>query len=140
MKTVLVVVITLLANAGALAHESDRDIQLKATNDELTKRVAELLDENAKLKAHVTDIVKQMREAPNSKKVIIGGCNPQGIYENLMLEFASHNRNNFLEPWLQENGKQCTEKDFEFIEGTLLREVTFTSRAEELIRYFRSIR
>ena len=82
MRFLCAVLITLLTTT-IFAHESDHEIQLKAAADELTKRVAELLDENSKLKAHVTDIVKQMREAPTGKKVVVGGCNPQGIQGDL---------------------------------------------------------
>ena len=64
MQFLCAVLVTLLTTTSVFAHESDREIQLKAAYDELTKRVAELLDENSKLKAHVSDLVKQMRAAP----------------------------------------------------------------------------
>ena len=140
MQFICAVLVTLLTSTSLFAHESDREIQLKAANDELTKRVAELLDENSKLKAHVSDIVKQMREAPAGKKVVVGGCNPQGIQETFMLEYDRMNRDEFLGPWLGKNGKQCTEEELRFIEETLIREVYHSSRPKELIRYFRSIR
>ena len=140
MKFLCTVLITLLTTTSIFAHESNREIQLKAANDELTKRVAELLDENSKLKAHVTDIVKQMREAPAGKKVVVGGCNAQGIQEALMLEFGRMDRHEFLGPWLEKNGKQCTEEEPKFIEKTLIPEVYYSSRPEELVRYFGSIR
>jgi len=140
MHYLFTVLLTLFTATSLFAHESDREIQLKAANDELTKRVAELLDENSKLKAHVTDIVKQMRQAPTGNKVVVIGCNPQGIHEKLMLQFTQRQRHQFLNPWLEKHGKQCSKEDLQFIEKTLIREVYFNSRSKELVRYFRSIR
>ena len=41
--------LALMSPYSASAHESDREVQLKAANDELTTRVAELLKENKRL-------------------------------------------------------------------------------------------
>ena len=145
MRLLGILTLTTLLTSSLHAHESDRELQMKAANDELTKRVAELLDENAKLKAHVANVLKQMREAPSGNTNInLEGCNPQAIYEKFMLQYEksiySGGRWSFIEPWLKKNGKQCTEEDFKYIETTFLPEMSLTSRSEELIRFFRKTR
>lgn len=146
MRLIGILTLTALLTANLQAHESDRELQMRAANDELTKRVAELLDENAKLKAHVANVLKQMREAPPGRtNIVLAGCNPRAIYETFMIQYvksmsSSGSRRSFLEPWLKKNGKQCTEEDFKYIETTLLPEMYYTSRSKELIRFFRNTR
>ena len=140
MRFIGILTLSLLLAASSQAHESDRELQMKAANDELTKRVAELLDENAKLKAHVASILKQMREAPSSSaSLVVGGCNPQSIYDQFMLEFSYGNRNELIESFLKSNGRNCSEADFKFIEG-LYTDFYPTFRTKELIKYYRNTR
>ena len=146
MRLLGILTLTALLTSSLHAHESDRELQMKAANDELTKRVAELLDENTKLKAHMANVLKQIREAPPGKtNIVIVGCNPQAIYENLMIQYVrtmywNGSRRSFIEPWLQKNGKKCTEEDFKYIETTFLPEMYDTNRSKELIRFFRKTR
>ena len=130
-------------SANVIAHESDREIQLKAANDELTKRVAELLDENAKLKAHTAKIQKQIREAPAGKPVAVStGCintSYDAFYDNFILNMTWKQRAPFVAKVLEQNGKACSKQDLDFIKDRLLSHMSATNfRLIELLNFYRS--
>ena len=130
-------------SANVIAHESDREIQLKAANDELTKRVAELLDENAKLKAHTAKIQQQVLEAPTGKPIAIAtGCitpSHDAFYDDFILNTAWSDRNTLILAILEKSGKECSKDDLEFISNRLMREMyKHNSRLNELLRFYKS--
>ena len=135
-------------SANVIAHESDREIQLKAANDELTKRVAELLDENAKLKAHTAKIQQQIREAPAGEPVAIAtGCikpNYDVFFDNYILKYKKANRDDLVVQILEENGRNCSRQDLDFIDRRLIPEMLSNAhnmdRIKELVRFLKSKR
>ena len=146
MKSIFLFIIMFLTTLNVLAHESDREIQLKAANDELTQRVAELLDENAKLKAHAANIQQQVRDAPAGKPVVLAtGCikpNNEDFFDDYIIKRKKHMRDDYVMTLLETNGRNCSKEDLEFIERRLMPEmydgVDESSRIKELMRFYRS--
>ena len=87
--------------SGANAHESDREARLKAANDELTTRVAELLKENKRLE----EFAKQALIATSNKQQVVAGCDTQALRETMV---TGHGQAWVAQKWLKENGKKCT--------------------------------
>lgn len=92
----------------AHAHESNREAQLKATNDELTLRVAELLKENERLEA----FAKEALIAKSNNKKIVEGCDTKDLRREIVSTagYASTARY-----WLDRHGDKCNEEQLEFL-------------------------
>lgn len=143
MKSIFLFIIMSLTTLNVLAHESDREIQLKAANDELTQRVAELLDENARLKAHAANIQQQMRDAPAGQPVVLAtGCinsSYDAFYDDFILNKTWGQRAPFILEILEKNGKACSKEDLDFIHDRLKNDMDRTNwRLNELLRFYRS--
>jgi len=143
MKSIFLFIIMSLTTLNVLAHESDREIQLKAANDELTQRVAELLDENARLKAYSAKIQQQIRDAPADKPVVLAtGCitpSYDAFYDDFILTKIWGQRHTLIVSILEKNGKECSKDDLDFISDRLWPEMyTEGTRLRELMRFYRS--
>lgn len=146
MKSIFLFIIMSLTTVNVLAHESDREIQLKAANDELTQRVAELLDENAKLKAHAANIQQQMRDAPAGKPVVLAtGCikpNYEDFFDDYILKYSKNARDELVGRILESDGKNCSKQDLDFIDDRLIPEMypsdNWMSRIKELMKFLKA--
>ena len=146
MKSIFLFIIMSLTTLNVLAHESDREIQLKAANDELTKRVAELLEENARLKAYSEKIQQQVRDAPAGKAIVLAtGCikaNYDDFFERYILKTKKSERDDLVVQILETDGKSCSKQDLDFIGRRLMPEMWqnsgHSSRIKELMRFLKS--
>ena len=81
---------------------------LRAANDELTIRVAELLEENERLQAFVE---KALIAQSNNKSVSVG-CNPQELRRVLVTGSGS---NSTAKKWIDANQANCTKQELSYI-------------------------
>lgn len=102
------VLILLLGNSSASAHVPDDAATLKAANDALTIRVAELLEENARLQA----FVEQALLAQSAGQPVAPGCDPQDLRRTLVEGSGSPLSAN---EWLKKNAEDCSTTDLAYI-------------------------
>jgi hypothetical protein len=95
---------------SAVAHESDREITLKAANDELTLRVAELLAENKRLQ----DFTKKALVAKSQGKTISKGCDPQKLRKKIVTG-AGIDHTDIVKKWINANEANCTIEELTYI-------------------------
>jgi Tfp pilus assembly protein PilX len=93
---------------SAVAHESDREITLKAANDELTLRVAELLVENKRLQ----DFTKKALVAKSQGKTISKGCDPQKLRKKMV---TGTDHPDSVNKWINANEANCTKEELTYI-------------------------
>lgn len=111
MKKLLSIAI-ILVSTHVSAHESQREAQLKATNDELTMRVAELLEQNARLEA----FAKRALVAQSQERTVVVGCDVRGIRKT-MVEGSGKPR--VLKDWLIKHQSSCTTKQLQDIKKNM---------------------
>ena len=102
------ILLILFITPTVMAHDSDEVLTLKAANDALTMRVAELLEENKRLEKFVK---KAMVAKASNKKVSIG-CDPQELREQLVLVDG---RPSSANQWLEAHYEDCTKADLKEI-------------------------
>jgi len=114
-------IISLVALALALtspypasAHESDREVQLKAANDELTTRVAELLKENKRLE----EFAMQALIAKSNNEKVVPGCDTQALRKTMVTGSGSAST---AQKWLDQNGEKCTKEQLKYLWENLQR-------------------
>ena len=105
---IFVAAIFLAGNASVVAHEPDDMATLKAANDALTIRVAELLEENARLQAFVEQALLSQSEG----KPVTRGCDPQDMRRALV---EGRGQPAIANTWLKANGDECSKQDLEYI-------------------------
>ena len=133
----------LLIGASVHAHESNRELQLKAANDELTMRLAEVLAENEQLRASAAELVNSVRSS-GSTKPIATGCFEEShdrFLDRFILTKKALYRFVLINPLLEERGASCTLADLEFIERDLIPQMSRDSdqtRTKELVAYLKS--
>ena len=106
--------LALTSTYPASAHESDREVQLKAANDELTTRVAELLKENKRLE----EFAMQALIAKSNNEKVVPGCDTQALRKTMVTGsgFAST-----AQKWLDQNGEKCTKEQLKYLWENLQR-------------------
>lgn len=102
------ILLILFITPTVMAHDSDEVLTLKAANDALTMRVAELLAENKRLE----EFVKKAMVAKASNRKVSIGCDPQELREQLVLVDNSPSSAN---QWLEAHYEDCTRADLEEI-------------------------
>ena len=102
MRTLLLL---LLFPLTSFAHESDEVLKLKAANDALTMRVAELLEENERLEK----FVREALVAQSTNEPIVLGCDPQDLRREVLEEAWK------AMSWLKSNGEDCTTEQLQYI-------------------------
>ena len=107
MKLLAVLILLLISNS-LFAHEPDDMATLKAANDALTIRVAELLEENARLQA----FVEQALLAQSAGRAVSRGCDPQDLRRTLVEGSGTPSSAN---EWLKKNADDCTATDLTYI-------------------------
>jgi len=100
--------LALTSTYPASAHESDREVQLKAANDELTTRVAELLKENKRLE----EFAMQALIAKSNNEKVVPGCDTQALRKTMVTGpgYAS-----IAQKWLDQNGEKCTKEQLKYL-------------------------
>ena len=106
-----VALILLVGSASVFAHEPDDVATLRAANDALTTRVAELLEENARLQAFVEQALLSQSEG----KPVTRGCDPQDMRRAMVESEYSSAHQSIANTWLKDNGGDCSQSDLEYI-------------------------
>jgi hypothetical protein len=98
----------LVSSSTVFAHQPDELVTLRAANDALTLRVAELLQENARLQ----EFTEKALVAQSKGETVSRGCDPQGLRKSLVEGdgYSSH-----ANSWLKENAINCSKSDLEYI-------------------------
>ena len=96
----------------AQAHETDRESQLKATNDELTTRVAELLKENKRLETSLREVLI----AKSNNQRIVEGCDTQALRKNLV---SGDGDPSIAQSWLDGYGDKCSKEQLKYLSKNL---------------------
>ena len=125
------ILLILFVTPTVMAHDSDEVLTLKAANDALTVRVAELLAENKRLE----EFAKKAMVAKASNKRVSIGCDPQELRELLVL---GDGYNSSAESWLKENHQDCTKENLDEINNKLGGWSSYDMRdARRLVRFYR---
>lgn len=103
-----VVFILLIGGASVFAHEPDDVATLKAANDALTIRVAELLEENARLQTFVEQALLSQSEG----NPVTRGCDPQDLRRELV---ESNGVPSSANAWLKKHADDCSATDLKYI-------------------------
>ena len=103
-----VAAIFLVSNASVVAHEPDDMATLKAANDALTIRVAELLEENARLQAFVEQALLSQSEG----NPVTRGCDPQDLRRELV---EGNGLPSSANAWLKRHADDCSATDLTYI-------------------------
>ena len=94
----------------ATSHETDRELSLKATNDELSLRVAELLEENKNLK----EFARKALIAKSNNKTVYSGCDTQHFRRIMVIDDPTYLRDK-AKIWIDENHAKCTKDQLTYI-------------------------
>ena len=105
---IFVAAIFLAGNASVVAHEPDDMATLKAANDALTIRVAELLEENARLQAFVEQALLSQSEG----NPVTRGCDPQDLRRELV---EGNGLPSSANAWLKRHADDCSATDLTYI-------------------------
>ena len=124
----LVAALILTSPHQASAHESDREAQLKATNDELTTRVAELLQENKRLQ----EFAMEALIANSNKEKIVPGCDTQQLRKSMV---TGRDSPSTVQQWLDKNGERCTKEQLQYLLENLASWSSYTQIGP--VRYIR---
>lgn len=110
--------------------ECTRDASLQAANDELTLRVAELLEENRNLRRHVENALV----AASQGRPVVVGCDPQELRRELV---TSDGWPSTATDWIDANQSECTVQQLEYIYQNIDK---WSSKpmatADRLLRYY----
>ena len=105
----VICIFLVLSSSFANAHEPEELVILRAANDALTMRVAQLLEENSRLQAFAEEALL----AQSQGKVVTRGCDPQDLRRTLV---ESNQAVPYVaKDWLKKNADNCSKQDLEYI-------------------------
>lgn len=112
MKRFICIILALSSSHGS-AHEPEEMVTLRAANDALTLRVAQLLEENSRLQ----EFAEKALIAQSQGKAVSRGCDPQKLRRDLV---ESNNPTNALAiSWLKKYGSSCSESELNYIDSQI---------------------
>lgn len=118
--------------SSANADQGERIAQLKTTNNELVLRLAEVLEENTKLKT----AIKQAISASNKSIKIVSGCDPLEFHKSVVFANGALNQENISIAWIKRNGPTCSIPQLKQIILTAKSNVTYRTDSIKLLNYF----
>ena len=105
----LIYIILALSSSLVTAHEPEEMATLRAANDALTMRVAQLLEENSRMQAFAEDaLLAQSQGRPVSR-----GCDPQDLRRKLVE--SNQAVPSIAKSWLKENAGNCSASDLRYV-------------------------
>lgn len=125
------ILLILFITPTAMAHDSDEVLTLKAANDALTMRVAELLAENKRLE----EFARNAMIAQTSNTRVSIGCDPNQLRKIATVDQAPPSE---IEGWLKSNWQNCKAEQLGFIVNNLSSWTSYLVGDEiRLARYYR---
>ena len=118
-KTIASLALGVALISAANAHESNREAQLKAANDELTTRVAELLKENKRLE----EFAKQALISTSNNQKVVAGCDTQDLRKSMV---SGAGLPITAQAWLDRHGKNCNKEQLQYLRENLGRWSTYS--------------
>jgi hypothetical protein len=115
---------------SAFSHESEEEIILKAANDALVIRVAELLAENQRL----TEFLEKALVAESNNEPVMLGCDPQSLRE--MIVKASGNPTPRAKAWVEENQASCTAEQLTYMHRNIENWTIYTMGSVRILILF----
>jgi hypothetical protein len=106
MKGLIFLVV--LISSNTLAHESEELITLRATNDVLNFRVAQLLEENARLQT----FADKPLNAQAAGETVNALCDHNEL-RSVLIEGSGRQFN--ATDWLRKNAEKCSKADLQYI-------------------------
>ena len=100
--------LVMLISFNALAHESEELITLRATNDVLNLRVAQLLEENARLQKFANKAL--IAQAPGEP--VSAPCDHNEL-RSVLIEGSGRQFN--ATEWLRKHADKCSKADLQYI-------------------------
>ena len=100
--------LVMLISSNTLAHESEELITLRATNDVLNFRVAQLLEENARLQTFADKTLN----AQAAGETVSALCDHNEL-RSVLIEGSGRQFN--ATDWLRKNAEKCSKADLQYI-------------------------
>ena len=110
MRNVICMILVLISSF-VNAHESEELVTLRAANDALTLRVAQLLEENSRLQAFTEEVLITQSQG----KRVSRGCDPQDLRRVLVESSNSAYPPAIAKNWVKENADKCSKQDLDYI-------------------------
>lgn len=105
----LICMMLALSSSLVTAHEPEELVTLRAANDALIMRVAQLLEENSRLQAFAEEaLIAQSRGESVSR-----GCDPQDLRRTLVESYQALPA--VAKAWVKDNSDKCSKQDLRFI-------------------------
>lgn len=116
MRLIIIYLIMFFASSSVVAESMEEKVlKLRATNDALTERVAELLQENRRLQTAVQGALS----AQNTGARIVRGCDTSNLHKSVAMTSGPGAKGREAQAWLAENGMKCTKEQLRLIMSKL---------------------
>ena len=127
----LICMMLALSSSLVNAHEPEEMVTLRAANDALTLRVAQLLEENSRLQ----EFAEKALIAQSQGKAVSRGCDPQKLRRDLV---ESNNPTNARAiSWLKKYGASCSKGELSYIDSQIESWSQYSmSQTRRLVQYY----
>lgn len=105
----LICMMLALSSSLVSAHEPEEMVTLRAANDALTLRVAQLLEENSRLQ----EFAEKALIAQSKGESVSIGCDPQDLRRTLVE--SNQAVPSVAKEWLKKNADNCSKQDLEYL-------------------------